>query len=1286
MAVTRIKNNQITDSTITYVKLAPGTLVGSVFNANLTLNSNVTILGNLTVANSFAQLNSINTYINDPIVVFNNNYAGSPTYDIGMLVNRNLSSLAPYGSVNAAWVWKEADTALEGLITTETCNTAGAIISVTTGGINVAVGTITAPAGLQATPIGNVTTSTAAFTTLAASGLVSFTNSTPTTGVNTGALQVTNGGAYIAGNLWVGGNINFTPGSVNTISGNIGQFFGNAAGFGALYAGINTGFVYQPQTVLQNSTNFNGYAQVNHQNINGGSLASSDYVATANNGTANDGYIDMGIASSTYNYAGFGIIKPNDGYLLVYGNATTGGGNLVLTSALNDIVFAPGGSNANNEYGRITAGNVFTIKSTVAATNTTSGALQVTGGVGIQGSAYVGGVLAATGNIVAASGTASSSTTTGALVVAGGAGISGALNVGGTSSQTGAATFGSTITASGNVVAASGTASSSTTTGALVVAGGAGVSGAVNIGGATKITDGTASSSTSTGALVVTGGVGVGGSLNVAGGVVIGGNLAVNGTVEYINSTVTMIQDPIIELGTGANGAALGSSVIQDVGIKAHFYNNNISADSSAFFGRVASSGYFEFYEFVSPVTGETANVITGAFGTIRSGQFIAANTTPSTTYSTGAIKVLGGLGVAGNINVGGGINGVIGNSAPSSGAFTTVTTTGALTTGAVLTANGNLVAASGTASSGTTTGALVVVGGAGVSGAVNIGGAVSAGSTLGVTGAATLSSTLSVTGAATFGQTGIFTGNIVAASPTENTAIGVGALVVSAGGASIAGNTYIGNNLYIGSASYSTQVGTPTIIATDNGVNYAQIALKNTNSYGSADYAAYSDLGTDAGGWVDMGVAGSGFNDGNYTITKPHDGYLITRPTDSSYGGNLVLATSEVGSYKDIVIGVGAFHSNAEVARFHGNSTTSGTFVLKLPTNSSPAANTGAFQVWGGTSVSANTYVGGAALFNGSQGAGNDFIVKGKNDGTLIWARPNATYDQVIIGNSATASTAIIGAKLLVNSTDSILLPAGTNAQRPGSIGGTDTTGMFRYNTTLNAIEYYGGATPQWNLVSSQFTVIAVDTFNGDGSTVAFTLAGPSTTAACFVSVNGIVQQPTVAYSVSGTTLTFTEAPANGDAIDVRRMTTTQTVTGIASVNGYMQMQVDNSGAYIYTGSAGTSVTTKWDTSGAEVSYIGNVSVSSANTVTTIDSFSSDAYRTAKYIIQVKNGANYQAQEVLVATDGTTATQVTYGVVQTNGNLGVVTASQSGSTTTLSFIAANATNVVRIKKDYIAI
>ncbi len=125
--ITRIKNNQITDSTIEYTKIKPGTLVGSVFNPDLTLNSNVTIVGNLSVSGDTSTVQSTNTYINDPLVIFNNGYTGSPSYDIGILVNRNLASFGAVGNVNSAFVWDESEGQFAAVLTTETGGTAGAI-------------------------------------------------------------------------------------------------------------------------------------------------------------------------------------------------------------------------------------------------------------------------------------------------------------------------------------------------------------------------------------------------------------------------------------------------------------------------------------------------------------------------------------------------------------------------------------------------------------------------------------------------------------------------------------------------------------------------------------------------------------------------------------------------------------------------------------------------------------------------------------------------------------------------------------------------------------------------------------------------------------------------------------------------------------------------------------------------------------------------------------------------------------------------------------------------------
>jgi len=93
MAVTRIKNNQITDSTITYQKIATGTLTGALFNPDLTINSNISITGNLQVSGDTTTVSSINTLVNDPLLILNNGYTGVPAYDVGVLINRALGSL-----------------------------------------------------------------------------------------------------------------------------------------------------------------------------------------------------------------------------------------------------------------------------------------------------------------------------------------------------------------------------------------------------------------------------------------------------------------------------------------------------------------------------------------------------------------------------------------------------------------------------------------------------------------------------------------------------------------------------------------------------------------------------------------------------------------------------------------------------------------------------------------------------------------------------------------------------------------------------------------------------------------------------------------------------------------------------------------------------------------------------------------------------------------------------------------------------------------------------------------
>jgi predicted nucleic acid-binding Zn-ribbon protein len=242
-----------------------------------------------------------------------------------------------------------------------------------------------------------------------------------------------------------------------------------------------------------------------------------------------------------------------------------------------------------------------------------------------------------------------------------------------------------------------------------------------------------------------------------------------------------------------------------------------------------------------------------------------------------------------------------------------------------------------------------------------------------------------------------------------------------------------------------------------------------------------------------------------------------------------------------------------------------------------------------------------GATVINDS-GATSNFVVKGDTDAALIFV--DATNDNVGIG-TATPNT---GAKLHINATSSMILPKGTTGERPGV--GVVTAGMIRFNTSSNDLEFYNGTS--WGGTGSTFTIIADDKFTGDGSTVIFTLSSAQTTNSCIVSINGIVQIPSDAYGVTGgTTLTFTEAPAAGDIIDVREITTTTTIASLASANGYNVVELTNAGGVIFS-SGTSSVVERWriDTSGnylpsANASYsIGNAtSIVSTLWVNEIDS-----------------------------------------------------------------------------------
>jgi len=94
--------------------------------------------------------------------------------------------------------------------------------------------------------------------------------------------------------------------------------------------------------ILSAHGEINSYAQLNVQNFNGGGLASSDIVATADNGTELTNYIDLGINSSGYSIAN-SVGFAGDAYLyssandLYIGNTTPGKQVILFNGGLDSL-------------------------------------------------------------------------------------------------------------------------------------------------------------------------------------------------------------------------------------------------------------------------------------------------------------------------------------------------------------------------------------------------------------------------------------------------------------------------------------------------------------------------------------------------------------------------------------------------------------------------------------------------------------------------------------------------------------------------------------------------------------------------------------------------------------------------------------------------------------------------------------------------------------------------------------------------------------------------------------
>jgi len=211
------------------------------------------------------------------------------------------------------------------------------------------------------------------------------------------------------------------------------------------------------------------------------------------------------------------------------------------------------------------------------------------------------------------------------------------------------------------------------------------------------------------------------------GNITISGNLVVTGTTTSVNSTVTQLQDPIFELGTGANGAALTTDDGKERGILMHYWNG--SADTKAFMGWHTTNGQFEFGASATEGAGKDGNITVATYGNVKASHFIGEGDTLANI--TGA-NVTGTVSNANNSAYAGIVTGASQGNITSLGNLTglqigNASTTGnvVITTNGTITATGQINAANTASSTSTTTGALIVGGGTGIAGDLWVGGTI---------------------------------------------------------------------------------------------------------------------------------------------------------------------------------------------------------------------------------------------------------------------------------------------------------------------------------------------------------------------------------------------------------------------------------------------------------------------------------------------------------------------------------------------------------------------------------